>query len=337
MKRFNTYNDEYYGSKGFFAVERPQITNPLQFATTAYTSYNFEESNQLTCFVYKNVDNFLTRSENFNVNDLTTNICLNSPKITVGCARSSNLFVYVENNTLAGDVDTFTTCNDPVFIQTYRSSLLSDTGAVVGVSNPLYDQELFCYDYGPCYAADMSKSFCSCRPISFSQSFPNLHYRNYDDLPFHSEPREQWDISNEVFSSSFGFWSKVRDKPAGEAAEGFLETVFQTYKEDILNMCYDDYMITADEIGRLSNRELLENEYTQYHLLFTDIACPTFTALQQQYNEKTRGRFAASAWTSKGFLDYNRNNFEGTHHTLLQKISVLNENYNYFLEEALSF
>ena len=127
----------------------------------------------------------------------------------------------------------------------------------------------------------------------------------------------------------------MRDKPAGEAAEGFLETVFQTYKEDILNMCYDDYMITADEIGRLSNRELLENEYTQYHLLFTDIACPTFTALQQQYNEKTRGRFAASAWTSKGFLDYHRNNFEGTHHTLLQKIRVLNENYNYFFGRGI--
>ena len=139
-----------------------------------------------------------------------------------------------------------------------------------------------------------------------------------------------WDVTEEKFSTAFGFWTQVRDKTAGEGEEGFLESVFKTYKDEILNMCYDDGVITSDEILRLSNRELLQNEYSEYHLLFSDVACPTFSQLNAKYHHKTRGRFAASQWTSSEVKDYEQNIFVGTLHTLLQKVKVGNENYNYF-------
>lgn len=327
LKRFNFYDGNYVGSKGLFAVERPQITDAQLFSSSSYTNYDFESSSELTCYVYTNVDQNILFSSNWNILNTATSICLDFPNEQRGCARSKHLYENLLTKAIIGNTNLYTNqCDEPTFIQTYKSPHISRSGNVFSKVSPYYENELACYDYGPCIGLDANgltnTTFCSCRPSVFTQSFPGMHYKNFNDVALHNEGESAWDVVGETFQTSFSFWTKVRDKVAGEGDGSFTETAFQTYKDDILNLCYDDGVLDDSEVVRLSNRELPKNQYTQYHLLFKDVVCPSFATLHQSINHRTRGRFAADVWTSSNPKNMAGELFKGSGHTMLQKIHV---------------
>jgi len=302
-KRFNFYDGSYYGSKGMFAVERPQIVNPQLFSSDEYLNYDFKNSNELTCYVYQNVDTTVVYSPSFNLMDTSKSVCIDVPNNKKGCARSIHLFRNLETNLLDGDTDLYTNkCNEPTFVQTYRSPHVSQTGNVFAQVQPKISGTVACYDYGPCFSVDNTgftgTKYCNCRPSRFSESFPEIHYKNFADTPLHNLDSSEWGIINQDFTTAFGYWSGVRDKVAGEGEGGYTNMVFDTNEKDILNMCYDDMVVESNEVFKLSNRELQKDQYTGYHLLYDGITCPHFASLHKKNNERTRGRFATDLWTS---------------------------------------
>ena len=119
-------------------------------------------------------------------------------------------------------------------------------------------------------------------------------------------------LETTVFEVSFGFWTEVRDKVAGDSS------LYRTYEEDWLNLCYDDPKLDDKEKVILGNRELYRpNDYTRYDLLYMGLTCPAFASKHQLYHASTNGRFAASQWANG--LVYNRDNelMEGSGHTKL--------------------
>ena len=341
LKRFNFYEETYYGSKGLFAVERPQITNPQLFSTDEFLAYDFENSNELTCFVYKDVDQSLLLSNSWNIMDTETSICRNLQNTVRGCARSSELFQTISTGHFTGDFRKYSgQCFEPEFIRTYRSPHLSATGSFSSNVKPLFDGSLACYDFGPCFSLDntnkiLTSSYCSCRPLKFTQKFPGIHYKNFEDTPLHSLPQEEWNIEASNLKTSFGFWTKVRDKVAGEGAEGFTETVFQTYAKDILNFCYNDQLLDDMERILLSLREIEKGTYTGHQLLLAEALCPTFASINKEFNYKTRGRFASALWTEGYNVNFDNKIVNTSSHTMLQKIQVNEDMYNYFFGKGI--
>ena len=338
--RFNFYEGEYFGSKGLFAVERPQITNRQLFSSDSYLDYDFKTSNELTCFVYKDIDSNALNARDLNFLDSSQSICLSEPNEARGCARSKQLIFNFTTNQVEGEVETYTNkCDSPVFIQSYRSPHVSQTGNVFSRVTPEYAGKVACYDYGPCFTIDANgltgTRFCSCRPTKFTEKFPGVHYSNFGDTPLHQQPADQWTVVGQDFTTVFGYWTQVRDKAAGEAAEGFTETVFQTYEKELLNLCYNDMQIKGNELYQLVNRELQKDQYTHFQLLLQDVICPDFALLQQNFNYKTRGRFSANIWTKDDPLDHDGEAIDGSGHTMFQKIRVGNQNYNYIFGYAV--
>ena len=336
LERFNFYNGAYFGSKGLFAVERPQITNPQLYSSDEYLEYNFTTSNVLTCYVYKNVDSNVLNSNTFNVLDPGQSVCQSIENTKKGCARSKDQYRELDSNaTVVGATDLYDNkCEDPIFIQSYRSPHVSQTGNVFSKVSPQHSGKLACYDYGPCYSVNASgitnTKFCSCRPSIFTEQFPGLYYPNFQDTPLHNLDASQWGVVGQDFIASFGFWTSVRDKVAGEGSGGFTKTVFDTYEKDILNMCYDDMAVQGNELFKLSNRELKQDQYTGYHLLFAGVQCPAFANLHQPFNTRTRGRFAADVWTEDDPLNFYGQTLKGSGHTLLQKIHVTTQGSSYY-------
>ena len=107
-------------------------------------------------------------------------------------------------------------------------------------------------------------------------------------------PREAWQLTNVVFESSFGFWTQVRDRIAGNAY------VSESNLVDWLFLCYNDGLLTDIERLRLGNRERQSDEVTLYHLLTLDMPCPAFAG-QDSYSERTAGRFASKQWATSTF------------------------------------
>jgi len=336
LERFNFYNGAYFGSKGLFAVERPQITNPQLYSSDEYLEYNFTTSNVLTCYVYKNVDSNVLNSDTFNVLDPGQSVCQSIENTKKGCARSKDQYRELNSNaTVVGATDLYDNkCENPIFIQSYRSPHVSQTGNVFSKVSPQHSGKLACYDYGPCYSVNASgitnTKFCSCRPSIFTEQFPGLYYPNFQDTPLHNLDASQWGVVGQDFIASFGFWTSARDKVAGEGSGGFTKTVFDTYEKDILNMCYDDMAVQGNELFKLSNRELKQDQYTGYHLLFAGVQCPAFANLHQPFNTRTRGRFAADVWTEDDPLNFYGQTLKGSGHTLLQKIHVTTQGNQYY-------
>ena len=336
LERFNFYDGVYFGSKGLFAVERPQITNPQLYSSDEYLEYNFTTSSALTCYVYKNIDSNVLNSDTFNLLDPGQSLCQDIQNTKKGCARSKDQYRELNfNATVVGATDLYDKkCEDPIFIQSYRSPHVSQTGNVFSKVSPQHSGKLACYDYGPCYSVNASgitnTKFCSCRPSIFTEQFPGLYYPNFQDTPLHNLDASQWGVVGQDFVTSFGYWTSIRDKVAGEGAGGFTETVFNTYEKDILNMCYNDMVVQGNELFKLSNRELKQDQYTGYHLLFAGVQCPAFASLHQPFNTRTRGRFAADVWTEDDPLNFYGQTLKGSGHTLLQKIHVTTQGSPYY-------
>ena len=298
---------------GVFAVERPQITNPSEYSRDDFEVYDFDTSQNLTCFIYSNV---IIE----NIDSALTSIC-KSKSHNPGCARSSELYknenmnsqIIIDKHALYNNA-----CDKPVFIKTYYIPNLLDTGAYNGQLKPDYNGQIMCYDYGPCqtYDAETVYQWCSCRPTRYTGTIPDIHYANFSETALHNQRRENWYLTDVEFKTAFGFWTEVRDRIAGNTY------VANTYLEDLLYLCYGDGTLTDEERVKISNREKLGNEVTLYHLLVMDLECPSFANDANSYAERTAGRFASNLWATGDFPNLDGDYIRGSGHTKLQKIQV---------------
>ena len=332
-KRFSVYNGTTWLSRGYFAVERPQLDASLFSAHTDYEIYNFEESNELDCYVYKNVDLLTVRSDTWN--GLAESFCTDiNRKNDRGCPRASTLYTSKEEGCtdcdaslpeLGGD------CEAPEFVRTYYIPNLSDAGGFPSLTlTPLVSGPITCFKYGPCFTA--TEEWNSCRPTMLTGSVPSLHYPYYSETPLHDMSNEQKTalgistepnyLENMEFDTSFGFWTQVRDNPSG--------AVYETYEKDWLNLCYGDMKLSDREKVLLANRELFRsNDYTQYNLLYMDLVCPAFAEKHRAYHTLTKGRFAASRWADGTRLNRDEEVMVGSGHTKLMRIQVNGKQSNY--------
>ena len=331
-KRFAVYEGRSWLSKGYFAVERPQLDASLFSAHRDYEIYDFDTSSELDCYVYIDVDLAVVRSSTWN--GLEESFCSATieRKDDNGCARAAALFSSKVSNCTDCD-ETLPAyggdCDSPEFVRSYYIPNLSDAGGFPSYTvTPLTVGLLTCYGYGPCFTD--TEQWLGCRPTLFTGTTTSLHYPYYDETPLHDMSDSQ-KISEGVnglesmeFDVSFGFWTEVRDKVAGEAS------IYKTYEEDWLNLCYDDLALDDKEKVLLGNRELHRpNDYTRYDLLYMGLTCPAFAAKHQLYNAQSKGRFAASQWADGNVLNRNNEFLEGSGHTKVLRIRVEGAQANY--------
>ena len=341
FKRFSVYEDVTWASRGYFTVERPQLDSSLFSAHRDYEVYDFDTSTELDCWVYKNVDLAIVRQSAWN--GQTQPFCAAGGDVRdadIGCARSAAL--YTSSRADCTDCDATLPqyggeCSSPEFVRTYRIPNLQDAGGVpMFTLQPLVVGPVTCFQYGPCFSD--TEVWPSCRTTLRTGSVSSLHYPMYSETPLHDMddakkqalgiPTDENYLENADFTVSFGFWTEVRDMPAG--------TDYSTHLEDILNLCYDDGKLSDAEKVILSNRELFRlNDYSRYDLLTMDLECPEFVSRHMTYHRETKGRFAASAWA-----DGTRNNADdekmlGSGHTKAVRISVEGKQSNYINLYAL--
>jgi hypothetical protein len=334
QKRFAVYNGTTWLSKGYFAVERPQLDSSLFSAHTDYEIYNFEESNELTCYVYKNIDLVVARSSSWN--SLSESFCAagTARKNDYGCPRAATLYTSKEVNCTDCDANLPALggeCEEPEFVRTYYVPNLSDAGGFPTYTlTPLETGSITCYAYGPCFTA--TKEWLGCRPTMLTGEVPSLHYPMYSETPLHDTTDAQKAalgistaanyLENMLFDASFGRWTEVRDAPTG--------SIYQTYEEDWLNLCYDDMDISDKEAVLLANRELYRaNDYTQYNMLYADLLCPAFADKHRAYHAFTKGQFAASRWADGTRRNADGEPMRGSGHTKLVRIRVGEQQSNY--------
>ena len=334
QKRFAVYNGTTWLSRGYFAVERPQLDSSLFSAHTDYEIYNFEASNELTCYVYKDIDLLVARSSSWN--SLSESFCASGTvrKNDYGCPRAATLYTSKEANCTDCDANLPALggeCEEPEFVRTYYVPNLSDAGGFPAYTlTPLETGSITCYAYGPCFTA--TKEWLGCRPTMLTGEVPSLHYPMYSETPLHDATDAQKAalgistsanyLENMLFDASFGHWTEVRDAPTG--------SIYQTYKEDWLNMCYDDMDISDKEAVLLANRELYRaNDYTQYNLLYADLLCPAFAEKHRAYHASTEGQFAASRWADGTRRNADGELMRGSGHTKLVRIRVGEQQSNY--------
>ena len=354
FKRFGTYNGETWLSRGYFAVERPQMDAALYSSLIEYYHYNFDTSNELSCYVYKDVNLPLINSGTWDSN--SQSFCNSLEGITLtagqdihnkGCSRAALLYDSVDPTCPDCNEDLpqyGSNCNSPVFVKSYYIPNLETTGVPLFTINPILSQAVTCYVYGPCFSD--TEEWLDCRPTLLTGSVPSLHYAYYKETPLHEMTddekvasgisSEEDYLENMDFDTVFGFWDTVRDKVTGEGAGGTVDYLFDTYKKDWLNLCYDDMEVDDGEKVLLANRELYKgNDYTQYHQLFFDIVCPSFASKNKEYNSITRGRFASFRWADGSIKNRNDEFMVGSSHTKLQRIQVDGIQANYINHFAL--
>jgi hypothetical protein len=334
QKRFSVYNGSLWLSRGYFAVERPQLNAALFSSHKDYEIYDFDTSSELTCYVYKNVDASVVKSPTWN--SLAESFCEPTleRKNDYGCPRAATLFSSVDDNCtdcdpnlpeLGGD------CEEPVFVKSYYIPNLSDAGGFPQFTlTPLEEGALTCFKYGPCFTD--TKVWTGCRPTMLTGEVSSLHYPYYSETPLHDMTDSQKTalgistvpnyLENMLFDASFGFYTEVRDSPDGSS--------YNNWQEDWLNMCYDDMSLSDKEKVVLANRELYRaNDYTQYNLLYMDLVCPAFAEKFKAYHAKTRGRYAASAWAKGDRKNADNEVMQGSGHTKLFRIRVDEKQANY--------
>ena len=332
-KRFSVYNGTTWLSRGYFAVERPQLDASLFSAHTDYEIYSFDESNELDCFVYRNVDLTTVRSDAWN--GLSESFCTGiERKNDRGCPRASTLYTSKEDGCTDCDASLPAfggECESPEFVRSYYIPNLSDAGGFPSFTLvPLVSGPITCFKYGPCFTA--TEEWNSCRPTMLTGSVPSLHYPYYSETPLHDMSDAQKTalgisteanyLENMEFDTSFGFWTQVRDNPSG--------VVYESYRKDWLNLCYEDMKLSDREKILLANRELYRsNDYTQYNLLYMDLVCPAFADLHREYHARTKGRFAASRWADGTRLNREEEFMHGSGHTKLMRIRVNGTQSNY--------
>ena len=331
-KRFAVYEGRSWLSRGYFAVERPQLDASLFSAHRDYEIYDFDSSAELDCYVYTEVDLAVVRSGTWNGLDESFCSAGVDRKNDNGCARAAALF----SSKASGCTDCDSTlelyggdCNEPEFVRSYYIPNLSDAGGFPSFTvTPLATGLLTCYAYGPCFSA--TEEWLGCRPTLFTGTTTSLHYPYYSETPLHEMTEVQKQaagvasLETTTFEVSFGFWTEVRDKVAGQGS------LYETYEEDWLNLCYDDLKLDDREKVLLGNRELYRpNDYTRYDLLYMGLTCPPFAEKHQLYHASNNGRFAATHWANG--LVFNRMNeyMEGSGHTKLMRIRVEGQQANY--------
>ena len=331
-KRFSVYEGRPWLSRGYFAVERPQLDAALFSAHRDYEIYDFESSEELDCYVYTDVDLAVVRSSEWNGLDESFCSANVERKNDNGCARAAALFT----SKLPDCTDCDETlsiyggdCNEPEFVRTYYIPNLSDAGGFPSFTvTPLATESLTCYSYGPCFSD--TEEWLGCRPTLFTGTTTSLHYPYYSETPLHDMTAAQKslagyaDLETTTFEVSFGFWTEVRDKVAGTS------TLYESYKEEWLNLCYDDMELTDREKVILGNRELYRpNDYTRYDLLYMGLTCPPFAAKHRLFHDSTNGRFAAMQWANGMILNRDEEYMEGSGHTKLMRIKVDGKQANY--------
>ena len=251
-KRFAVYKGCSWLSRGYFAVERPQLDAALFSSHRDYEIYDFESSTELDCYVYTNVDLAIVRSSNWNALDESFCSADVPRKDDNGCSRAANLFT----SKFEGCTDCDETlsvfggdCNEPEFVRSYYIPNLADAGGFPSFTvTPLASGRLTCYAYGPCFTD--TEEWLSCRPTLFTGTTTSLHYPYYSETPLHDMTDVQKasfgyeNLETTTFDVSFGFWTEVRDKVAGTS------TLYESYKEEWLSLCYDD--MELDDRERLS-------------------------------------------------------------------------------------
>ena len=159
-------------------------------------------------------------------------------------------------------------------MRSYYIPNLADAGGFPSFTiTPLSTGRLTCYAYGPCFTN--AEEWLSCRPTLFTGTTTSLHYPYYTETPLHEMTDAQkasfgyGNLETTTFDVSFGFWTEVRDKVAGTS------TLYESYKEEWLSLCYDDMELDDREKVILGNRELYRpNDFTRYDLLYMGLTCP---------------------------------------------------------------
>ena len=333
-KRFAVYEGRSWLSRGYFAVERPQLDAALFSSHRDYEIYDFDASLELDCYVYTNVDLAVVRSSEWN--SLDESFCSADVlrKDDNGCPRAAVLFTSKTEGCTDCD-ETLSVyggdCNEPEFVRSYYIPNLADAGGFPSFTvTPLAIERLTCYAYGPCFSD--TEEWLSCRPTLFTGTTTSLHYPYYSETPLHDMTEAQKEdaglqnLERTTFEVSFGFWTEVRDKVAGTS------TLYESYKEEWLSLCYDDMQLDDREKVLLGNRELYRpNDYTRYDLLYMGLTCPPFAAKHRLYHDSTevKGRFAAMQWANGMVLNRNDEYMEGSGHTKVLRIQVEGQQANY--------
>ena len=95
----------------------------------------------------------------------------------------------------------------------------------------------------------------------------NVHY------PFFKE-ETAIDTIPDTLGIIFGNWTRIRDLTLNPSDS----SVFESYKEDIVTLCYENDGVLPDNLlNKISNRDRIHGEYSNYKQLFYDIECPTYS------------------------------------------------------------